>query len=130
MLTVDFERFDLQPGHRLLDLGCGGGRHAFEALRHGATVVALDYAFEELRAVLGVMGAMSEAREVAPEVTGAVVNGDALALPFPDGAFDRIIASEVLEHIWADELAIAELVRVLRPGGRQQRGRTRAGIGR
>ena len=45
-------------------------------------------------------------------------NADALALPFPDATFDRIIASEVLEHIWADELAISELVRILRPGGR------------
>jgi SAM-dependent methyltransferase len=118
MLTVDFARFDLRPGHRLLDLGCGGGRHAFEALRRGATVIALDYAFDELRDVRGVMGAMADVGEIAPGVTGGVVNGDALALPFPDGTFDRIIASEVLEHIWADELAIDELVRVLRPGGR------------
>ena len=50
--------------------------------------------------------------------TGGAVNGDALALPFPDDTFDCIIASEVLEHVWADALAISELVRVLRPGGR------------
>ena len=43
MLTVDFDRLDLRAGHRLLDLGCGGGRHAFAAMRRGATVVALDY---------------------------------------------------------------------------------------
>ena len=64
------------------------------------------------------MGAMRDVGEIPADVTGGVVNGDALALPFPDGTFDRIIASEVLEHIWADERAIAELVRVLRPGGR------------
>ena len=46
------------------------------------------------------------------------MNGDALDLPFPDDTFDRVIVSEVLEHIWDDERAIAELVRVLRPGGR------------
>ena len=54
MLTVDFERFDLQPGHRLLDLGCGGGRHAFEAMRRGAAVIALDYDAAELKDVRGV----------------------------------------------------------------------------
>jgi SAM-dependent methyltransferase len=45
------------------------------------------------------------------------VVGDALALPFPDGAFDRVVAAEILEHVPADTVAIAELVRVLRPGG-------------
>jgi SAM-dependent methyltransferase len=40
-----------------------------------------------------------------------------MALPFPDGAFDRVIAAEVLEHIPADHTALGELARVLRPGG-------------
>ena len=42
MLTVDFRRFPVGPGHRVLDLGCGGGRHAFEVYRRGANVVAFD----------------------------------------------------------------------------------------
>jgi SAM-dependent methyltransferase len=46
-----------------------------------------------------------------------VVVGDALALPYSDGAFDVVIASEILEHVPEDRGAIAELVRVLRPGG-------------
>ncbi|MEZ5191474.1 MAG: class I SAM-dependent methyltransferase [Nocardioides sp.] len=46
-----------------------------------------------------------------------VKQGDALALPFADGEFDRVVAAEVLEHIPADIQAIEELVRVLRPGG-------------
>jgi SAM-dependent methyltransferase len=45
------------------------------------------------------------------------VGGDALRLPFADGTFDRIIASEVMEHIPDDAAAAAELARVLRPGG-------------
>jgi SAM-dependent methyltransferase len=118
LLTVDFDRLDLRAGHRLLDMGCGGGRHAFAAMRRGATVIALDYDAAELKDVQAIAGAMVDAGEVPADTPGGVVNGDALRLPFPDASFDRVIASEVLEHIWGDESAIAELVRVLRPGGR------------
>jgi SAM-dependent methyltransferase len=118
MLTVDFERLGIRTDHRVLDLGCGAGRHAFAAMRAGATVVAVDYDVAELREVRGVVGAMVDAGELPVDAPGGEVNADALALPFADATFDRIIASEVLEHIWGDELAIRELVRVLRPGGR------------
>jgi SAM-dependent methyltransferase len=63
------------------------------------------------------LAAMRLAGEAPADVLGAVVNGDALTLPFADGAFDRVIASEVLEHVPADAAAMAELARVLRPGG-------------
>jgi SAM-dependent methyltransferase len=117
VLTVDFERLDLRDRQMLLDLGCGGGRHAFEAMRRGATVVALDADDAELKDVKAVSGAMLDAGEL-PYGEGGVVNGDALTLPFPDEAFDRVIAAEVLEHIPDDTRALGELVRVLRAGGR------------
>jgi len=117
MLTVDYDRLGLRAGDRLLDLGCGGGRHAFESLRRGARVVAFDRDEGELAEALALMAAMSEAGETSAPAAGAVTRGDALALPFPDGHFDRVIAAEVLEHIPADQPALAELVRVLRPGG-------------
>ncbi len=112
MLTVDFERFPIAPGDRLLDLGCGAGRHAAEACRRGATVVALDMSAPDLKEARDRLG------EVDPDRKRSIaVQGDALRLPFADGSFDRIIAAEVLEHIPADEAAMAELARVLRPGG-------------
>ena len=118
MLTVDLDRLRLGRGDTLLDMGCGGGRHAFAAMKRGAKVVALDADGGELKVVQDTVTAMDEAGEIPPGGAGVPVQGDALALPFADGAFDRIIASEVLEHIPDDRGAIAELARVLRPGGR------------
>ncbi len=106
------------PQNTLLDMGCGGGRHAFAALRRGARVVALDADDAELKQVLGTVTAMREAGELPASADSVPVQGDALHLPFADATFDRIIAAEVLEHIPDDEAAIAELARVLTPGGR------------
>jgi SAM-dependent methyltransferase len=115
VLTVDFDRLGVRPGDRVLDVGCGTGRHCFEAVKRGAAVVGVDLRAEGLRQARDWMGAMAAAGESA--AAGSVVRGDALRLPFPDQAFDHIIASEVLEHITFDSLAIAEIARVLRPGG-------------
>ena len=117
MLTVDYDRLGLKAGEALLDLGCGAGRHAYEALRRGARVTALDYDAAELEGVAFVAGSMIEAGEVPPEGGYETVHGDATDLPFEDATFDRVIASEVLEHIPDDALAMSELSRVLKPGG-------------
>jgi SAM-dependent methyltransferase len=117
VLTVDFGRFPIAPGDRVLDLGCGGGRHAFAVYRKGAHVVALDHNADEVAAVRGMFAAMDQAGEAPAGATALAVRGDAYALPFADDSFDRIIAAEVLEHLPEDTRAIAELQRVLRPGG-------------
>jgi len=117
VLTVDFHRLGLQPGDRVIDMGCGAGRHAFEMYRQGADVIAFDQDADELSAVSDLFAAMRDAGEVPHGAEADVKEGDALSLPFADGEFDRVVASEVLEHIPDDESAIAELVRVLRPGG-------------
>jgi SAM-dependent methyltransferase len=117
VLTVDYDRLGLVSGERLLDLGCGFGRHAYEALRRGADVVACDMSMPELVEVRALMQAMAEAGEIPPKIMAGCVTGDATRLPYPDATFDHIIASEVMEHIPDDEGALAELHRVLRPGG-------------
>jgi SAM-dependent methyltransferase len=118
VLTVDFDRLDLRPGMTVLDLGCGEGRHAFEAYRRGASVVALDWGVSEVGTTKRWLGAIAEAEEAADGAHYEVVRGDLLALPFPDASVDRVMASEVLEHIPDDVTAMAEIARVLKPGGR------------
>ncbi|RKT82026.1 Methyltransferase domain-containing protein [Saccharopolyspora antimicrobica] len=118
MLTVDFDRLGVQAGQRVLDLGCGAGRHAFELYRRGADVIAFDQDVEELENVAAMFGAMKAENQVPDGANAQTVSGDALDLPFPDEHFDVVIASEIMEHIPEDEKAMRELVRVVKPGGR------------
>ena len=118
MLTVRYDRFGLQPGERVLDIGCGFGRHAFETARRGGHVVAVDAGLDEVNGVATMFAAMALEGEFQPDdVSATAVQGDTLALPFASNSFDRIICSEMLEHISNDALAVTELTRVLRPGG-------------
>lgn len=117
MLTVDYDRLRVGLGTTVIDVGCGAGRHSFEAYRRGANVIAFDQDAEELANVDTMLQAMGEAGEAPESAKAQVVVGDALALPYPDGSFDTVIASEILEHIPDDDGVISELIRVLRPGG-------------
>ncbi len=80
--------------------------------------MALDASHGEPAIILGMVRAMREAGELGEEPAVAGICADALALPFPEASFDVVVASEVLEHLVEDDKAIAELLRVLRPGGR------------
>jgi SAM-dependent methyltransferase len=117
LLTIRFDRLGLACGDRLLDVGAGFGRHVFECARRGADVVALDYAEHEVVQTRATLAAMVEAGEIDVERFKGVLRGDATRLPFADGVFDVVITSEVLEHVQDDVAAIAEMVRVLKPGG-------------
>lgn len=118
MLTFDYTRLEVGATHTVLDLGCGNGRHTYEALKRGASVVSLDLDPEPLAQVGALVAAMRLEGEIAPSARWLGVVGDALSLPFERGTFDRVIASEVLEHIVEDEAAMTEMARVLKPGGR------------
>ena len=114
LLTVDLERLEIRPGDRVLDAGCGEGRHCFGALSRGANVVGLDLDLASLR---------DPSKRLRRESTlqgrlGAMLQGDAFHLPFPDASFDKVICSEVMEHVHDYRGAARELARVTKPSGR------------
>jgi 2-polyprenyl-3-methyl-5-hydroxy-6-metoxy-1,4-benzoquinol methylase len=114
MLTVDFSRIPMPPGTRVLDAGCGGGRHVCEAFRRPGVIVAgVDLKIDDLNQARGYLFAMAQ------ENGGvwAVAQANIVKLPFADGFFDVVVCSEVLEHIDDEKTAAAELLRVLKPGG-------------
>ncbi|MBI9075931.1 MAG: methyltransferase domain-containing protein [Desulfatibacillum sp.] len=117
MLTVDFERLDIKPGARVLDVGCGAGRHSWEAYGcPGVDVVATDISVNTVGWALYMLDSMvGNGESGGGNAYGAAV--DATCLPFAKNSFDVVICSEVLEHIPNDQRAVEELVRVLKPGG-------------
>jgi SAM-dependent methyltransferase len=114
LLTVDLERLDIQPGHLLLDAGCGEGRHCFGSLSRGASVIGLDLDFDSIR------DASKNLRQRGDEHgrLAEMAQGDAFHLPFADATFDRIICSEVMEHVHDYRGALSELARVAKPGAK------------
>jgi len=114
LLTVDLERLEVEPGHRVLDAGCGEGRHCFGCLSRGARVVGFDLDFDSMR------DASKRLRKEAAAANsfGEMTQGNIFQLPFDNASFDRVICSEVMEHVHDYKGAAAELARVTKPGGR------------
>lgn len=109
IVNIDFRRhFALQAGDWVLDLGAGDGRHTVEASRWPCQVVAVDLDADVLR--------LARAYTVAalPGRADFIV-ADAQHLPFKDSAFDKVMCTEVLEHIPDDKQGISELFRVAKP---------------
>jgi 2-polyprenyl-3-methyl-5-hydroxy-6-metoxy-1,4-benzoquinol methylase len=114
MLTVDFQKLDIRPGMRVLDAGCGSGRHIGTVYkRDGIDVVGVDLNGEDLQKTRFALN-LSQGPKSG---SWLIARSDVTGLPFKDEAFDLVICSEVLEHIHDNRTAVQELFRVLRPGG-------------
>jgi demethylmenaquinone methyltransferase/2-methoxy-6-polyprenyl-1,4-benzoquinol methylase len=94
------------PGQRVLDLAAGTGASSTPFAAAGATTVACDFS----------AGMLAEGHRRHPQLT--FIAGDALRLPFHDGAFDAVTISFGLRNVASVDTALAELARVTRPGGR------------
>jgi ubiquinone/menaquinone biosynthesis C-methylase UbiE len=115
IVNVDFRRhFPLEAGERVLDLGCGNGRHTLEAARYPARVVGLDFSLDDLRAARFMYTDLKQKGEAKGHAD--FILGDAQNLPFKDGAFDKALCTEVFEHIPDDRRGINEFLRVTKPG--------------
>jgi len=98
----------LAPGVRALELGCGTGIFLEKAAAHGARITGIDLSADLLARC---------AARMAGAAGISLVRGNAERMPFPDGTFDAVYGSSILHHLDLDA-ALAEVARVLRPGGR------------
>ncbi len=115
MNTVDFAQLGVNEGELILDAGCGVGRHSWNLIKGEHRVISVDLDLEALKENYRFMRYMNSLGEV--KGTFCVIMGNVQALPFSDATFDRVICSEVLEHVDDYHKAMSELVRVLKPGG-------------
>jgi demethylmenaquinone methyltransferase/2-methoxy-6-polyprenyl-1,4-benzoquinol methylase len=100
------ELVNSQPGQTILDLAAGTGSSSIVFLREGVKVVAADFS----------NGMLEEGRKRHPQLE--FVFADAAALPFADREFDTVTISFGIRNVEKTEVALAEMLRVLKPGGK------------
>jgi SAM-dependent methyltransferase len=107
-----FDFMQLGPGLRVLDAGCGTGDDAVALaalVQPGGAATGLDASAELVEAAR---------RKAAPSgLPVEFIAGDIGHMPFPDGAFDRVRADRVFQHLADPGAAVGELLRVTAPGG-------------
>jgi len=113
--AIDPRLLRQRPGHAVLDVGCGIGRTLLDLSKTKGRHVGVDMDRTDLMKALYWSVSMC-IEGTAPRRIQAM-QADGTRLPFVDGSFDRVVCTEVLEHVPDDHAVLDELVRVLRPGG-------------
>jgi SAM-dependent methyltransferase len=117
MITVDFDYLQIPLNARVLDIGCGTGRHTTAVFDLGRSfVVGADASESDLRQAGRRLHFHKQMAE-HPTGTWALSVADVTRLPFVDDSFDVVICAEVLEHIRKHHQALTELARILKPSG-------------
>jgi SAM-dependent methyltransferase len=117
MITIDFRRLEVQDGYRILDMGCGSGRHVGALYeRYRATVIGADLNPSDLGSAVERL-ALHDSFSAHKGGSWGLLAADITVMPFGNQSFDLVLCSEVLEHIPNDTAAIKELLRILKPGG-------------
>lgn len=116
MLTIDFKHFPLRDGDCVLDLGCGEGRHVINIyLQAKVTAIGVDLSARDLRTASERFAPFKQPDSAQTYFYLQVA--DAARLPFADNTFDKIVCSEVLEHLTDYHSVLTEIRRVLKPEG-------------
>jgi SAM-dependent methyltransferase len=116
MITIEPDLLGINDGDITLDAGCGNGRHSWEVYnKNRSTVVAFDIDPVCVKKNKYMLDSLKEQKEIKGDYHLLIAS--VTKLPFKDGSFDKIICSEVLEHIPEDKVAVQELLRVLRKDG-------------
>jgi len=113
--SIDPALLEIGPADRVIDLGCGTGRHVLALSTGPGNILGADLSRDDLRIGRYLLEIMRRRGEVRARVHWLQSAGE--RLPFVDSAFDRVICTETLEHVDDDALLARELVRVLKPGG-------------
>ena len=118
MQTVNLKTLGLEDGMRLLDLGCGAGRHLHAAYYFArCDAIGVDLSPKDVERTRAGFGSIPDMERNSHRWFGLAA-ADATKLPFPNASLDRVICSEVLEHVPDFVTVLNECARTIKPGGK------------